>query len=497
MELIIKLLPELILSVAIIASILSISIKDRGYYFFLILIFSLIFTTFSLISQLFLINQLGLDDISVFIGSVKIYEIGYFEIVSKILFSIISVLIIAICSVYFRDDNGNVGGYEHRYFKLEYGPLLLTVLLGAFVLVSASDLLTFLIGFELVSIPSYFVIALDNKNKIALEGSIKYFLIGSVSTISIILGILIFYIFNGSFSYEVNLSNLYLLSLKVAFLLIFVGVILKMGVFPFSFWIQDAYYASRTPYLLLISTLPKYAVVLALVKILFYLQTQYFKVLVPILSILSMIFGVYWALNQIDIKKLIAFSTVFNMGFALIPLVGFSGDLTNKAYILSLLNFYLFQYILSTVLVVGVLVYLEEKFDATDVIKLKGTLDKGGFLTSLFVVGLLSLAGLPPTVGFIAKFLVLAFSYKFNPFLVIVAIIFSVVSLYYYYRIAKELYVEKDSQITYTSDTWSLKNYLSYYTSMIIIGFLLIFFGLFPYFVTNVFYSLSLFFIGF
>jgi len=495
MDILFKLFPETILTISIIFNILIISIakniKELKNAFLLVFIFSIFFTIASLIFQLyFIINGNDFIDLSLILNNVIVYGVSSFEIVSKILLSIVGIILAFIVSIYFYIDKLE---YEHRYFKLEYLPLFLTVLLGSFVLVSAEDLLTFLIGFELVAIPSYFVIALDNKNKISLEGSIKYFLIGSISTISIILGILIFYIFNGSFLYSANLNNFNLISLKLGFLFILIGIILKLAVFPFSFWIQDAYYASRIPYLLLISTFPKYSVVLALIKMLSYIQDGYFKILLSVLAVLSMVMGVFWALNENDIKKIIAYSTVFNMGFVLIPFTGFSFNIEQKIYVLSLVNFYVFQYILSTILILGVLLYLEEKYDTTDMLKLKGVLANNKALSFLLVVGLLSIAGLPPTIGFIAKFFALAFSYKFNPILVIIAIIFSVASLYYYYRIAKELYVEKEFNLTnnLSSLDFSLKNSLLYYISLFSVSILLIILGLLPYFITNTFYFIT------
>ncbi len=496
MEILFKLFPEIILTISIIFNILIVSIskktKELKNSFLLVFIFSIVFTIAALFLQLyFIINQGDVGSLSLIINNIVIYDIGSFEVISKIMLSIIAIILTSISSIYF---NLNKEEYEHRYFKLEYLPLFLTVLLGSFVLVSASDLLTFLIGFELVAVPSYFVIALDNKNKIALEGSIKYFLIGSISTISIIFGILIFYIFNEGFLYHVNFSNLNLVSLKLAFLFILIGIILKLGVFPFSFWIQDAYYASRTPYLLLISTLPKYSVTLALVKILSYIQDGYFKVLISVLAVLSMVISVFWALNENDIKKIIAYSTIFNMGFVLIPFTGFSFNIQDKIYILSLVNFYVFQYVLSAILILGVLLYLEEKYDTTDIIKLRGALNNNKVLAFLLVLGLLSTAGLPPTIGFIAKFLVLAFSYKFNPILVLIAIIFSVASLYYYYRIAKELYVEKSFNFNndLSSLDFSLGSSFLYYASLFSVSILLIILGFIPYFITNTFYLISI-----
>jgi NADH-quinone oxidoreductase subunit N len=224
-----------------------------------------------------------------------------------------------------------------------------------------------------------------------------------------------------------------------------------------------------------------------------YIQDGYFKILLSVLAVLSMVMGVFWALNENDIKKIIAYSTVFNMGFILIPFTGFSFNIEQKIYVLSLVNFYVFQYILSTILILGVLLYLEEKYDTIDMLKLKGVLANNKALSFLLVVGLLSTAGLPPTIGFIAKFFVLAFSYKFNPILVIIAIIFSVASLYYYYRIAKELYVEKEFSLAnnLSSLDFSLKNSLLYYVSLFSVSILLIILGLLPYFITNTFYFIT------
>ncbi|MCS6955097.1 MAG: hypothetical protein NZM44_01925, partial [Candidatus Calescibacterium sp.] len=211
MEWIAKLLPELWVFVNILLFLGFVGFyksKNEMFSLYNIFNFSCIVLVFSLFFQLYWLNKLSSENIvslDLMIGNLVIYSNGFFEIISKLLISIVSIFIVIMFGVYFGKGNEE---FNHRYFRPDLLPLYLTVILGSFVLVSSNDFLTFLIGFELIAVPSYFMIAMDNRNKFALEGSMKYFLIGSLATISIIIAILIFYIYSGSLVFANNFALL-------------------------------------------------------------------------------------------------------------------------------------------------------------------------------------------------------------------------------------------------------------------------------------------------
>ncbi|MFN3478230.1 MAG: NADH-quinone oxidoreductase subunit N [bacterium] len=407
------------------------------------------------------------------------YSNGFFEVFSKLLISLIAIFINVMFGAYFGEKKDFV---NNVYFRTDLIPLFFSMLLGSFVLISSNDFLTFLIAFELIAIPSYFVIAMDNKNKMSLEGSIKYFLIGSVATVSLLISILVFYIYSGSLVFDKNFSLLVLnlQGVKIAFTFFVLAIFIKLAVFPLSFWVQDAYEASRAPYLLVISTLPKIAVMTIFIKIIF-LDCNGLPIFLSVFSALSMILGTFWALTSNSIKRILAFSTITNMGYILIPFTSLSFNIFNNSQALSIVYFYIFQYVLSTILFVSVLTYLEGKYDTADIRDLKGVLSKNSFLSVFLIISLLSLAGLPPTVGFVAKFFLFSYSYSFSPILVWIGIITSVVSLYFYYKIAQYLYVNDEKKEKYNEDIENKIDFgfLPTFSSVILTTFIL-FLGIFP-----------------
>lgn len=432
--------------------------------------------------QLFLLDG---SNLSLYINDMFIYSNGFFELISKLFISIVSIFIAIMFGVYFR---GGDERFSHLYFRPDILPLFLIVILGSFAMVSSNDFLTFLIGFELVAVPSYFMIAMDNKNKQALEGSIKYFLIGSLSTISLIISILIFYLYSGSLVFSANLSllGLNLWGVKAAFIFLLVGFLIKLAAFPFSFWIQDAYYASRSPYLLVISTLPKLSVLIIFLKILSHIHDNYILEVLGVFSIVSMIVGTFWALTSTNLKKILAFSTIANVGYILIPFYSWGSSMAFNSQAIAINYFYILQYVLSTILFISVIIYLEEKYDSSDLEVLTGALNNSPVLVWFLVVSLVSLAGLPPTAGFVAKFLLFAYSYPSAPILVWTGIITSLISLYFYYRIAQYLYVKGNSSKKTKIELGFLQTFSNSLLSVIIIliGFL-------PWFVINIIYFVS------
>lgn len=483
MEWVAKLLPEIWLTINILLFLAFVGYyktRDDFFVVYNLFNFSNIITLVTVSIQMFWIYNIENSSLDLFLGNMVIYSNGIFEITSKFLIAFISIFIVMMFNIYFGKGQYE---YKHDYFRPDILPLFFIIVLGSFVLISSNDFLTFLIGFELVAIPSYFMIAMDNRNPKALEGSIKYFLIGSLATISVIISILLFYIYSGSFVFEDARILVENKGIKLAFIFLSVGIFIKLALFPFSFWIQDAYEGSRSPYLIVISSVPKISVLIIFIKLLSLFS--FVSDMLFVFCLFSMLFGTFWALSTNSIKKILAFSTITNIGYALIPFVSIGNNFIVNSQSFAVSYFYIFQYVLSTVLFIGVLMYLEEKYGVTELDILKGALRSNSILSLFLLISLLSMAGLPPTVGFIAKFLLFSFSYHFNPFLVWVGIITSVISLYFYYKIAYYLYVSNDN----------VRNievgFLSSFSNSIL-SFLIVFWGFFPGFIISIIYFISL-----
>lgn len=440
------LIPEIWLFVFIIYLLFFVGLYKNKKDLFVLYIttnFSLVFLFLLLLFQFYLIttnSDLIGGNLNVYIGDLVIYSNGTFELFSKLVISLVAIFVNIMFKVYF--DNLDV----YRFFKVDMLPLYFIILLGSFVVISSNDFITFLIGFELIAVPSYFIIAMDNKNSISLEGSMKYFLIGSIATISILISILIFYIYSGSLVFGSNLVllNSSMMGIKIAFILLVLGLLIKLAIFPLSFWIQDAYFASRGSYLLVISSLPKLAIAFFLVKLIYLSDFHSLKFLSLFLA-LSMIMGTFWALTTNDLKKILAFSTITNMSYSLIPIVSVGYDIFSKSQALTMTYFYILQYVLASILFIAVLIYLEGKFGRMDLNVLRGVIKENPVLAWFLIISLVSMAGLPPTVGFVSKFLLFSYSYSFSPLLVWIGIITSVISLYFYYKIAQYLYIKEGS----------------------------------------------------
>ncbi len=349
--------------------------------------------------------------------------------------------------------------YARRYVderempRGEYYVLGLFSVFGMMVLVSANTLLVVYLGLELMSLPLYAMIALRRENSLASEASMKYFIMGAIASGMLLYGMSMLYGATGSLELQTIATNMtkawaeeqMMVSFAVVFLV--VGVCFKLALVPFHMWAPDVYDGAPSSVTAFLSSAPKIAALGMAIRLFVFalpMVEQQWQPLFLIVSILSVIIGNVFAVAQSNIKRMLAYSGISHMGFALFGILA----ATNEGYSASL--YYVLAYGLMSVAGFGLVVLMSHKgFEAEKISDFKGLNKKNPWLAFLMLVTMFSMAGVPPTFGFFAKFLVLkALVNAGFVKLAAIALLFAVVGAYYYIRIVKTMYFEAPEENT-------------------------------------------------
>jgi len=329
-------------------------------------------------------------------------------------------------------------------FKSEYYLLVLYATLGMMVMISGHNLLSLYLGLELLSLSVYGMVAFNRESPIAAEAAMKYFILGAIASGTLLYGMSMLYGMTGSLDLrEISLSisdqgmNLPIL-FALAFLI--VGVAFKLGAVPFHMWIPDVYQGAPTPVTLFIGTAPKLAAFALTYRILVDgmggLQGEWTGLL-AILSVLSMVIGNLVAIAQDNIRRMLAYSTISHVGFILL---GFVAG-TTLGYEAAL--FYTLTYVIMAAGAFGLVVLISRDKDTDQLDQFKGLNQRNPWLAFLMLCLMFGMAGVPPFVGFHAKLAVIsAVIQEGYLWLGIVAVIFSVVGVYYYLRVVWHMYFD-------------------------------------------------------
>ncbi len=348
---------------------------------------------------------------------------------------------------------------ERNFLKGEYYMLALFAVLGMMVMVSAHSLLTIYLGLELLSLPLYAMVAMERDNAKASEAAMKYFVMGAIASGFLLYGMSLLYGATGSISIEVlnqSLMNTGSNNMMVNFGMVFIisGFAFKLGAVPFHMWLPDVYQGSPTPITLFIGSAPKIAAFGMIIRLLTDglagLAVQWQPMLM-VLALLSLAVGNVVAIAQSNIKRMLAYSTIGHVGFFLIGII--TG--TQAGYAASM--FYILVYALMTLAGFGMIVFLSRKgFESDTIADFKGLARRSPWAALMMLFTLMSLAGVPPFIGFWPKLeVILQAIHSGYISLAIIAIIFSLVAAYYYLRVAKAMYFdepESDEPIVASSD---------------------------------------------
>ena len=326
----------------------------------------------------------------------------------------------------------------------EYFVLVLTALLGVFVLASANSLLTLYVGVELLALSVYAMVAFDRESGIAAESAMKYFVLGAIASGALLYGMSMIYGMTGSIMLDTiatQLTSTPNLGTILGVVFIVVAVAFKLGAVPFHMWLPDVYQGAPTSVTLFIGTAPKLAYFALTFRLLGHgLQgvVADWSQMLGALAILTLIVGNLVALAQTNLKRLLAYSTIANVGFIVLGFV--SG--TPAGYSASL--YYTLVYVLTALGSFGVILLASRKgFEAEELEHYKGLYKRDPLLALAMMMLMFSTAGVPPFVGFWAKLRVIQELWATqHTWLVMVAAAVSVVGAFYYLRIVKLMYFD-------------------------------------------------------
>ncbi len=331
---------------------------------------------------------------------------------------------------------------------LEYHLLVLTSLLGMMILASARELVLLFVAFELMSIPLYVLAGFVKKDARAVEASLKFFLVGSVSTAVLAYGLSFVYGASGSTRLDVVTraaaggDPLLILGL----LLVLGGVGFKIAAFPFHMWVPDTYEAAATPFVAWLSVAPKAAGFAALLRIFVERAGPTAPVwsgTVAVLGALTLVAGNLMALPQTDAKRLLAYSGIAHIGYMLLGLAAMS------PHGVAMMLFYLVAYLFSNMGAFMVVEAVAEAEGSSTIRSFRGLAQRSPALALAMLLFLLSLGGIPFVVGFWAKLYVFWAAAQAGFYgLVLLAAVLTVVALFYYLLVAKQMYIDAPARST-------------------------------------------------
>jgi NADH-quinone oxidoreductase subunit N len=337
----------------------------------------------------------------------------------------------------------------------EFFSLLLFSLLGMMLLASANSFLTLYLGLELMSLCLYALVALNRDSALSTEAAMKYFVLGALSSGLLLYGMSMIYGATGTLNLQEVAKSVGPLASRdhnfLVFGLVFVvaGTAFKIGVVPFHMWIPDVYHGAPTPVTLVIGSGPKLAAFAMAVRLLVNglpgLAADWQQML-ALLAILSMAIGNITAIAQSNLKRMLAYSAIANMGFMLLGLLSgmVDGNWLNRDAAYGAALFYMIVYTVMSVGAFGMLLLLSRAgFDCENLDDMRGLNRRSPWYAFLMMLLMLSLAGLPPTAGFYAKLAVFSAAVAAgHVWLAVAAVLLSLVGAYYYLRIVKLMYFD-------------------------------------------------------
>ena len=335
---------------------------------------------------------------------------------------------------------------ERQIARSEYYVLGLFAVAGMMVMVSATNMLTIYLGLELLALSLYAMVALYRTNGAASEAAMKYFVLGALASGMLLYGMSMIYGATGTLDLAVidevlTSANERSVGARFGLVFVIVGLAFKLGAVPFHMWVPDVYDGAPTSVALFISTAPKIAAFAMLIRLLVDgLETLHadWQQMLSILAALSMLVGNLVAIAQTNIKRMLAYSTISHVGFLLMGVVGAGAE----GYSASM--FYAITYAFTTLAAFGVLLALSrDGYEAVSLQDLSGLAKRNMLLATVMMLAMISLAGVPPLVGFYAKLSVLkAVIGSGYLWLALIGVAMSVIGAFYYLRVIKLMFFD-------------------------------------------------------
>jgi len=420
------LIPEIFLSISIFIILMVGVFVNKSYNFVINLSY------ISIIILIFVI--LNDDSISTKIFSESFIRDSFADFI-KVLILLGSIFVLYSSQIFIKDN---------KIAKFEYPIIILLSILGMFFMVSSNDLILFYLGLELQSLALYVLAAIDRDNVRSTESGVKYFVLSALSSGLLLYGCSLLYGFTGSTNFDVINSQLNSDNLGSIFAMVFilVGLAFKVSAVPFHMWTPDVYEGSPTSVTSFFAVAPKVAGLAVIIR---FMQVPFANILVEwqsimiFISVASMILGAVAAIGQNNIKRLMAYSSIGHIGYALAGVA--TG--TTSGYISSVI--YITIYVVMNVGAFACIFLMKKKGKYTEEINdLSGVSKNHPLLSISFLIILFSLAGIPPLGGFFAKFYVFMSVIENEMYiLAVIGLLTTVISAFYYIRIIKIIYFDK------------------------------------------------------
>lgn len=366
---------------------------------------------------------------------------------------------------------------DRNLYRGEFYAMVLFGLLGMMIMVSGHNMLTIYIGLELLSLCLYSLVAFDRDNPKASESAMKYFVLGALASGMLLYGMSMVYGMTGSLDIS-DIANGILQQPKSPVLimgLVFVvaGIAFKFGAVPFQMWVPDVYQGSPTPMTLLIGSVPKLAAYAMTVRLLVQglhpLALDWQDMLV-LIAVLSIIIGNFSAIVQTNLKRMLAYSTISHVGFIMFGMMSANANGFASSF------FYISAYVLMSIAGFGIILLLSRQgFEAEEINDLKGLNQRHPWFAFLMLVIMFSMAGIPPTIGFYAKFTVLQAAWQAGfTWQVVLAVLMATIGAFYYLNIVRKMYFDAPEDYSPLTAPMDMRLILSVH-AMALLGL-----GLFP-----------------
>ena len=380
---------------------------------------------------------------------------------------------------------------EHGFERGEFYVLVIFTAFGAMVLARAVDLLSIFLGLETMSLGAYALVAYRRTSARAVEAAVKYFLLGSFAAAILLFGSALLYGATGhtdllGIQQSVAMGEADPVLTIFALMMIVVGLAFKVGAVPFHMWVPDAYEGAATPVTAFMSVVVKAAADAVLIRVLIGafgdqstmgLYTGWTPVII-ILAVISMVYGNLAAIAQSSVKRMLAYSSIAHAGYIL---VGIAAASEVGTFAVSAVLYYMAAYTFSNVLAFGSLILMGSKGkEAVSYADLAGAGRRHPMAAFPFVIGVLSLLGLPPTAGFFGKYYVFSAAVQAGGpmvWIAVLGVLASVIGAYYYLKVIVYLFMkepEEDAPVAVPMQSWYMV------VALILAGYYVMKLGIFP-----------------
>jgi len=455
MQTIVYILPELFLSIAMMFLLmLGVFIKKSFKLVNLLTILSLIFAIVLVLNQPSEITKIFNES----------YIIDKLSIFMKVLTLLFCLFVLLSSKDYIKSNSID---------KIEYPIIILASTLGMILMISSYDLIIFYLGLELQSLCLYILASFKRDDERSTEAGLKYFVLSALASGLLLYGCSLIYGFTGSTNFEIISENLSEGNTGAVFGMVFiiVGLAFKVSAVPFHMWTPDVYEGSPTSVTSFFALVPKIAALTVFIRFMyvpFINVISHWQTIIIFLSIASMILGAVAAIGQSNIKRLMAYSSIGHMGYALAGLAPGTNAGIHSTII------YLTIYLVMNLGAFGCIFMMKRENVFYEKINDLSGLSKNHPMLALgFLIILFSLAGMPPLAGFFAKFYIFMAVIEAKMYtLAIIGLVTTVVSAFYYLRIIKVIYFDKPIEPFEKSNDWGLKAPLVLSSILILIYFI-------------------------